>query len=246
MSYGPFVPVPPGYCFIPSCPAKLSTPSSTSQTRSLTTSTTTIIGPTITASFHQSKRSAANDDDVKPMLGTHSFAAFPTDAAVPVGAGPICIVYCDWAKMQNAGETFRPAIRPASVMKSTMMSVSRATMTADAPSSSSSLSLQTSSTSITFSSAQPTSSPLLQSYHRPNRPSAGEITGIVITGLAGLALLAVVAWLITRKIRNVRAKLNKHNQGVHRDREREIYERDGGKGVPEMGGIALAEVHQKV
>ncbi|KAL8683231.1 MAG: hypothetical protein Q9224_006704 [Gallowayella concinna] len=245
MSYGPFVSIPPGYCFIPSCPAKPNAPSSTSiHTVSFTTSTTTIIGPTITTPLHHSKRTPATDDDVRPVLGTQPFGAFPTDAAIPVGPGPICIVHCDWAKMQNAGETlFRPAIRPTSVDEmmmttSTMMTVSKATMTVDDDDVTS-----TSSSSTTRTSAQPTSS---SPPFPPHRLSAADTAGIIVCGLAGLALLLVAIWFIVRKIRNVRARLNQRNQGVLRDREREIYEQDGGKGIPEIGGVALADIHQKV
>ncbi|KAL8730752.1 MAG: hypothetical protein Q9166_003822 [cf. Caloplaca sp. 2 TL-2023] len=249
-SFGPLVSIPPGYCFIPSCPQKpTATPSSNIPT--LTTSTTTIIGPTITASLHHnSKRS----NDVKPMLGTHSFAAFPTDAAIPIGDGPICIVFCEWAKMMNGEETMRPAIRPTSVevVRSTMMIVSKATMTMDVSSTLTSSSKETlpsatpimwTSTAVTRASI-PTSMP--SSSHHQHRLSAGGIAGITVAGVAGLALIFVVAWLITHKVRQVKAKLNKHTQGVHRDHEREVYELGGGKGIPEMGGVALAEVHGKV
>ncbi|KAL8802999.1 MAG: hypothetical protein Q9200_006388 [Gallowayella weberi] len=164
------------------------------------------------------------------MLGTQPFAAFPTDAAIPVGPGPICIVYCDWAKMQNTGETFRPAIRPtglAEMTTSTMMTLSKATLTA--PDISSTLPSSTATTTI------PTN-------HRPTRLSNSETAGIAIASTSALALL-LTAWLLTRKIRNVRAKLNTRNQGVARDREREIYEQGGGKGVPEIG---LVDVDLKV
>ncbi|KAL8798366.1 MAG: hypothetical protein Q9182_006730 [Xanthomendoza sp. 2 TL-2023] len=225
MSYGPFVSIPPGYCFIPSCPAKPNTPSSTSvPTRSLTTSTTTIIGPTITASLPHSKRAAATDNGVKAMLGTQPFAAFPTDAAIPIGPGPICIVHCDWAKMQNNGETFRPAIRPTSIDEittSTIMTLSKATLT------------------ISSTLPSPTQTP-----HHHLSP-APKTTTIILASIASLALLLTAAYLLTRKIRSLRAKLNPRNQGVQRDREREIFEQEGGgKGVPEMGG--RADVGQRV
>ncbi|KAL8704546.1 MAG: hypothetical protein Q9201_002281 [Fulgogasparrea decipioides] len=224
---------------------------STSLSQSRTTSTTTIFGPTFTASVAHSKRSAT-EAGVVPIIGTRSFSGFPTDAPVPVGAGPICIVYCEWARMQNSGKTYAtnhtpnpspglmPAIRPTSdsMTTSTMISVSKSTIDMSVSTTLSSM-ISTTSPSLTTSPplivSIPTDSPFLAPPPALHRPSAGRITGFALAGLFGLAVLLGLAWLITRQIRKVKAKLNKRTMGVHRDLEREIHERDGGRGIPEMG-----------
>ena len=226
MSSSFLVKIPPGYCFLPTClPPHFSTATTTStvpqpttsssHARSTTTSTTTIYGPTFTATGPlptNSKRSVAPI----PELGAHSFQAFPTDAPIQVGNGPICIVFCEWALVQP---DLMPALRPISdgTSTTTMMSVRKSTMTAG-------------------ESSLPTTFP--DPHHHQNhhpQPTPGQFLGFVVGGIIGLALLLGMAWLITRQIRRVKSKLNKHTQGVHRDLEREIYERDGGKGVPEIG-----------
>ncbi|KAL8663890.1 MAG: hypothetical protein Q9202_003439 [Teloschistes flavicans] len=246
MQYGPLVEIPPGYCFIPSCgqepnPTSKRTTTSTvtpSPSQSRTTSTTTIFGPTITASTPtHHKRSAspthAPANEEKPMEGTHAFAGFPTDAAIPVGAGPICIVQCQWVREQNANGEATASERMSA---STMMSVSRSTMDISIPTTSapSPTTRTTIIGSITLELPKPTLPPSSSNQHP--HPSAGQVTGIVFGSLASLALLLAGAWLIMRKIRQVRARLNKHNQGVHRDWERGVWEAQGGDGVPELGG----------
>ncbi|KAL8726932.1 MAG: hypothetical protein Q9181_005879 [Wetmoreana brouardii] len=249
MSMGPLVEIPPGYCFIPSCGQKQTPTSSISHSR--TTSTTIIFGPTFTASVAHSKRSAT-EASVEPIIGTHSFSGFPTDAPVPVGAGPICIVYCEWARMQNSGKThattqtpdpspsLMPAIRPTSdsMTTSTMMSVSKSTIDISV-SPILSLVIPTPSPSLTISPppiiSVATDSPRFTCPPVSHKPNTASITGFALAGLFGLAVLLGLAWLITRQIRRVKAKLNKRTMGVHRDLEREIHERNGGRGIPEMG-----------
>ncbi|KAI4171436.1 MAG: hypothetical protein LQ343_004292 [Gyalolechia ehrenbergii] len=188
--------------------------------------------------------------------------AFPTDHPIKVGNGPICLVLCEWARTQS-GETGtnpnpdpKPALRPISdgITTSTMVSVRRSTMTApeeegirtsdivasilksvtEVPGPGPKTTtgpFPSSSSSPTFS---PTHSPIsFPQHHR--RPPASQISIFVIGGIVGLALLLGAAWLITRQIRRVKARLNVHTQGVHRDREREVFENEGGKGVPELG-----------
>ncbi|KAL8937222.1 MAG: hypothetical protein Q9216_004531, partial [Gyalolechia sp. 2 TL-2023] len=133
LSLAPLVEIPPGYCFLPSCdaePASIPTSSPTPIiTNSLTTSTTTIFGPTFTAPapVPLSKRSAAAS--IIPMLGSERMQAFPTDHPVQVGDGPICIVLCEWARVQQAGSgdlrpeaPLRPISDDATMMTSTMVS----------------------------------------------------------------------------------------------------------------------------
>lgn len=67
------------------------------------------------------------------------------------------------------------------------------------------------------------------------KPHTGRIVGFAVSGLVGLTFLLGAAWLMTRQIRRMKAKLNPHTMGVHRDREREIFDNDGGKGIPELG-----------
>ncbi|KAI4114569.1 MAG: hypothetical protein LQ345_004670 [Seirophora villosa] len=244
MSYGPLIEIPEGYCFIPSCDRSTS---STSRSPMTSTSTTTIFGPTFTASAPSpilSKRSASVPN-VVPMLGTHSLQAFPTDLPVQVGDGPVCIVFCDWARLQNEEFENRPlrAISEAmkkttgssttmSVLKSTMMSVHRSTITSSTPTTTQqSPAMSFAAAASSASAPTPTATPSQQHSH-----PASHIVGFAASGVLGLALLLGAAWLITRWIRKVRAKLNPHTMGVHRDRAREIWEEDGGKGIPEMGG----------
>ncbi|KAL9584363.1 MAG: hypothetical protein Q9203_004684, partial [Teloschistes exilis] len=208
MQYGPLVEIPPGYCFIPSCghdpnPTSARTTTSTatpSPSHSRTTSTTTIFGPTIIASTSTLHKRSTNPtptsapaNEAKPMIGAHAFAGFPTDAAIPVGAGRICIVRCEWAKLQNSGGE--------SVSVSTMMSVSKSTMDMSiSPTSSPSPSTITTIVgTVTLELPGPTLSPVPSNQQRPF--SAGEVTGTVFAGLGGLALLFAGAWLVTRKIR---------------------------------------------
>ncbi|KAI4187660.1 MAG: hypothetical protein LQ348_004057 [Seirophora lacunosa] len=248
MSYGPLIEIPEGYCFIPSCEPSTSSPSRSPTT---STSTTTIFGPTFTATAPSpilSKRSASVPN-VVPMLGTHSLQAFPTDLPVQVGDGPVCIVFCDWARLQNEEFENRPlqAISEAmkkttsssssatmSVLKSTMMSVHRSTITGSTPTTtqqSPAMSFAAAASSASTPTATATATPSQQHSH-----PASHIVGFAVSGVLNLALLLGAAWLVTRWIRKVRAKLNPHTMGVHRDRAREIWEEDGGKGIPEMGG----------
>ncbi|KAL8653839.1 MAG: hypothetical protein Q9210_001869 [Variospora velana] len=241
MSYRPLVEIPSGYCFIPSCdpkPTSSSTSSSSSSfssSRSLTTSTTTVYGPTFTAAASPtlSKRSASVPS-VVAMLGTHSLQAFPTDRPVQVGSGPVCIVFCEWARLQS-GDLDRPMrpLRPiisdgeeGMMTTSTMVSMHKSTITGEmAPMS------MTQSMPLALSSATP--SPSKQQQHKPHPTT--HIIAFVFTGLLAFALLLAIVWLVTRQIRKIKARLNPHTMGVHRDRARELYEQDGGKGIPEMG-----------
>ncbi|KAL9009869.1 MAG: hypothetical protein Q9173_005143 [Seirophora scorigena] len=248
MSYGPLVEIPEGYCFIPSCDRKQTSSSSPSRSLSTSTSTTTIYGPTFTATAPSpilSKRSASVPN-VVPMLGTHSLQAFPTDLPVQVGDSPVCIVFCDWARLQNEEFENRP-LRPISegmkkttsssttmsVLESTMISVHRSTMTGSTTAmaqKSPQLPAVSAAAAFSPSAAAATATPSQQ--HHP----AGHIVAFAVGGLIGLVLLLGAAWLIARQIRKVKAKLNPHTMGVHRDRAREIWEEDGGKGIPEIGG----------
>ncbi|KAL8714748.1 MAG: hypothetical protein Q9220_001261 [cf. Caloplaca sp. 1 TL-2023] len=257
MSNSLLISIPPGYCFLPSCtshpvstsitistltpsptPSSLSTttkpetststhissttillpspPSSStspSPSQSRTTSTTTIFGPTFTrhAPPHSlSKRASASPSILSsliPEIGTHPFVSFPTNAPVQVGAGPVCIVHCDWARMYMPGfssNTSSPLTTSTSI-------VTTSTLT---------------STISTLSST-----PLPQQSH--SHPQTIRVVGFTTIGVASAALVAVAVWLITRKVRQVRARLNQHTMGVHRDLEREEWEMQGGVGVPE-------------
>ncbi|KAL8985194.1 MAG: hypothetical protein Q9177_004497 [Variospora cf. flavescens] len=246
MSYGPLVEIPSGYCFIPSCDPKptsssysSSSSSSSSSSRSLTTSTTTVYGPTFTAAASPTltKRSATVHS-VVAMLGTHSLQTFPTDLPVQVGSGPVCIVFCEWARLQNEDlerhpmRPLRPIMSEGMMTTSTMMSVHKSTITGEMAS----MSMTTQSMPLAISSAATHSpSPSTQQQHKLHAHPTTHIVAFVFSGLLGLALLLAIAWLVTRQIRKIKARLNPHTMGVHRDRARELYEQDGGKGVPEMG-----------
>ncbi|KAL8827611.1 MAG: hypothetical protein Q9170_006949 [Blastenia crenularia] len=270
MASNPLVEIPPGYCFLPSCntkPTSTSTSSTTTHSRSLTTSTTTIFGPTFTATAPTHSKRAAS---AVPMLGTHSYQAFPTDRPVQVGNGPICIVSCEWARLHwvdIVGEmgdfdsppphsSPMPALRPISdeMTTSTTISMHKPTTTAAEPSMvtsarmSVSKSVMLASESGTSTFLTPTSPPIVSATPSPHHggPPAARVVGLTVVGIASLALLLGVAWIITRKIRRVKAKLNVRTKGVHRDREREIYENDGGRGIPEFGNKDHVELREQM
>ncbi|KAL8964356.1 MAG: hypothetical protein Q9183_004509 [Haloplaca sp. 2 TL-2023] len=248
MSNKQLVPIPPGYCFIPSCQSTTSTSSSSSRSR--TTSTTTIFGPTVTAPVPNEKRSL---DTVIAKLGTETFNNFPTDAPVVVGEGPVCIVFCEWAeRQQNSDEDdsselesvtdLTPPIRPTAgdtmAMRVTITSIISSTtihLPGPAPTK------PYASTPLPTQTLGYISTPTATPSSHAQKFSSAEIAGIVVSALAGLALVLAVAWLITRKVRQVKARLNIRMRGVHRDLEREIYAMENGIGVPEMGKHVTGE-----
>ncbi|KAL8872186.1 MAG: hypothetical protein Q9174_002139 [Haloplaca sp. 1 TL-2023] len=251
MSYKQRVTIPQGYCFVPSCQSTISS------SRSATTSTTTVFGPTLTAPVPKQKRSA--DDTVVAKLGTDTFDNnFPTDAPVVVGKGPVCIVFCEWAERQERGEDDDDDNKPQSKTDLTSSSSSTtgdtmATTTISTIIGSITLTLPPGHTPtkpfphqtlgyMTTPTPGATPSP---SASKTDKLSPVSIFGIATGVLAGLALVLGVAWLITRKVRQVKAKLNVHNRGVHRDFEREVYAMENGVGVPEMGKHVTGKERQK-
>ncbi|KAI4257264.1 MAG: hypothetical protein L6R35_007491, partial [Caloplaca aegaea] len=164
-------------------------------------------------------------------------AAFPTDLPVQVGSGPVCIVFCGWARLQNEDlerrpmRPLRPIMSEGMMTTSTMMSVYKSTITGQVANPMS----MTQSIPLAMSSAATPSPSTQQQQHKPQSHPTTHIIAFVFSGLLGLALLLAIAWLVTRHIRKIKARLNPHTMGVHRDRARELYEQDGGKGIPEMG-----------
>lgn len=139
----------------------------------------------------------------------------------------------DWILTHKSTMTAAPeegATVTGDVVASILKSVYGGSPTAPNTPLDTSLSPPPSSPSISPSLAPSATPPITQHPHHSQKLSI-----FIASGVLGLALLLGCAWLITRQIRKVRAKLNPHTQGVHRDREREVWEMEGGRGVPEMG-----------